>query len=338
MSSKGSQSHINKMTHQTKFLIWEQKNPETWNWTKKFWEHLTRSDVFQCLCSLKCFKCFMFCHCLVLCPLSTASYWPWVSPDRDVKRCINLIYVLLPLLVGLISLWRSWRAHEDHKPPIGRGRSLRGPCRWTASVCVCVRACLCVCSDWPRAYPDQFLTWQAYRAAYPSGPPSSWALWVRDLFRVAAVGGSPALQHGPSVSVMRRRSECARAHVYVSVWCVCPSGLQIMVNVPTGSFHRSSSGQCQCQVTEPRRINQDGGLKRGRRAGLCHQSERHLMWHAHKRAMLPVWSTDSPWQRRAAAAFKMEPPFWMSLLFSQPQGRWWTSRYTANRKLSDGPI
>lgn len=80
------------------------------------------------------------------CPLCSTllyTYRPWVYPDRDVKRRINLIYVLLPLLVGLISLWRSWRAHEDHKRPTGRGRSLRGSCRW--AVCVRARACLHSC-------------------------------------------------------------------------------------------------------------------------------------------------------------------------------------------------
>lgn len=120
-------------------------------------------------------------------------------------------------------------------------------------------------------------------------------------------------------------------YVYVSVWCFCPSGLQIIVNVPTGSFHRRSSGQCQCQVTETRRINQDWGLKRGRCTRLCHQSERHLMGNAHKCAMLPVWSTYSPWQRQAvAAAFKMEAPFWMPSLHCRLQWFWWTSRQIVN--------
>lgn len=63
--------------------------------------------------------------------------------DSDVKcsLCINLIYVLIPLALGLISLWKSWQADKAHKLQIGIDRSLQGSCR----LGVCVRTCACVC-------------------------------------------------------------------------------------------------------------------------------------------------------------------------------------------------
>lgn len=151
-------------------------------------------------------------------------------------------------------------------------------------------ACACDCVrtraryDWSRAYPDRSLAWQACQATYPSGLSSSWAFWVRDPLWVAAVGASPAFQHRPSEIV------CICVYVCVSVWCVCPAGRPIMVNVPTGSFHRRGCGWCWCQVAESRRINQSWRPKRGRRARWCHQSQWYLLWNAHKCAMLLVWN------------------------------------------------
>ena len=171
---------------------------------------------------------------------------------------------------------------------------------------VFVYSCVCVCARIGLMHTQtssslgrltQPLTPLAHQAAEPSGWEilSEWRRWEAHL---------PSSTDSVWVRWDAALCVCMCVYVYVSVWCLRPSGLQIIVNVPGGSFHTRSSGQCQCQVTETRRINQDWRVKRGRCMRLCHQSERHLMGNAHKCAMLPVWSTYSPWQWLAMVVFK----------------------------------
>lgn len=94
----------------------------------------------------------------------------------------------------------------------------------------------------------------------------------------------------PAAQAQCERDESAPpARPRASVWCLCPPGLQIIVNVPAGSFHWRCSGQRQRQVTKTRRINQDWGVTRGRgRVRLRHQSGEHLLGNAQKCATVPV--------------------------------------------------
>lgn len=166
---------------------------------------------------------------------------------------------------------------------VDRQTTFVNPCSAEREACGCVFLWLCARYDWSCSYPEQSLSWQACRATYPSGLSSSWAFWVRDPLWVAAVGASPAFQHRPSEIV------CICVYVCVCVWCVCPAGHQIMVNVPTGFFHRRVCGWCRCQVAKSGHINQSWRPKRG-----CVQdgaiNQWCLLWNVHKCAPLPHWN------------------------------------------------
>lgn len=134
-------------------------------------------------------------------------------------------------------------------------------------LCVCVHACTCVCvslcvlglaSCIPRPVPHL----ACLQSRLPLWPTKQLSPLGERSFQS---GGSGRLTCPLALAQCECDAtvQCVCAHVYegvyvyVSVWCFCPSGLPIMVNVPTGSFHRRRSGQCRCQVTETRRINQD---------------------------------------------------------------------------------
>lgn len=177
----------------------------------------------------------------------------------------------------LISLWRCWQPDKDRKPQLGKAGGL-----WLCTLLIlCVHTCtLQLISCTPRPGPCL-----ASMSSYlPLWPIKQLSLLGERFFLSGSSG---------SLTCLSKQAEClclrVCARVCVSVWCICPAGGQIMVNVPTGSIHRRDSGWCQCQVAEFRRINQSWRPKRGRWARWCHQSERCLLWNAHKCAMLPVW-------------------------------------------------
>lgn len=120
-----------------------------------------------------------------------------------------------------------------------------------------------------------------------------------------AMGGSPALQHGPSLNKMSRACVLfnASAHRDGEWWRMRPQG------------HWRSGGQTAMPSHRDYTHKSGWGVTRGR---LCHQSEKHPMGgNACKCATLPVGTCHSRDRRR----LQNKPPFWierwLTVCFSQ---------------------
>lgn len=206
---------------------------------------------------------------------------------------------------------KNWPLHEDSdkQTRIVNSRFAK-PSYFTQNGYMCACLHLCVCAHVHNQTSSSFgtltepLTPLAHQAAEPSGWEilSEWRQWE---------------VHVPSsidpVWAWWDERVCVRvcARVHASLWCFCPLGCQIMVKVPTGSFHKRGSGYCQHQVTATRCINQDWAPREGDVWGCAINQEGTFCGMP---INVPCCQSGARTHRGRDKEWhhsKTEPPFWM---------------------------